>query len=386
MIPVIAAILISDTGQKNKTLNDLVKSVATITKRSSIAVLPTFDKVQVPDDAKEVDDIVTPMRKEGFASLVSDVAVVYQQGIPKSHWGILKGLIQTTDSPASAFQAVTIPQTAIKDNLITFETKGNEAVKLSSLMNLELPKRIMISPYFNFENNTDFPLAISAKDMAAPDFVKALSRGLGGKLVIDNKSYTIAFDAQAFRTNLTKLLALAQQGINAGKQPSAATGQFNGGSYSEYQEYQDATQAPQATTKPALNAALSLLSESIREMNDQLLEQTFAYKGTSTRLNLATFTGLQNSVISYLQAASSASSEQAGADVQRRQRGGGGAPNDLTNLIRRVNPRDPGKLSITTDFRVSLELNLTQNRRRNNNANNPPEAAGEANTVTIQVL
>ncbi len=386
MIPVIAALLISDTGQKTKTLNDLVKSVATITKRSSIAVLPTFDKVSVPDDAKEVEDIVSPMRKEGFASLVSDVAVVYQQGIPKSHWGVLAGLIQSTNSPAGAFQAVTIPQTAVKDNLITFETKGNEAVKIGSLMNLDLPKRIMISPYFNFENNSDFPLAISAKDMAAADFVKALSRGLGGKLVIDNKSYTIAFDAQAFRTSLTKLLGLAQQGVNAGKVPSGASAQFNGGSYSEYQEYQDATQAPQATTKPALNAALNLLGESIRQMNDQLLEQTFAYKGTSTRLNLATFANLQNSVISYLQAASNVSNEQAGADVQRRQRGGG-AQENLANLIRRVNPRDPGKLSITTDFRVSLELNLAQNRRRNNNnANNPPEATGEANTVTIQVL
>lgn len=376
MSPIALALLFAGqtpAGKPTKTLSDMAKSVAEITKRSSLVVLPSYGGITLPEDAKAVDDIVSPLRKEDFASLVSDVAIVYQKGIPRSHWGVLKGLVTKDQKPDVAFKPVTIPQSAVKNDLITFETKGDEAIKLSSLMNLNLTRKIMVSPYYAFDGVGDFPLAMSAKDMPPGEFVKTLARGLGGKYQVDAKNYTIAFDAASFRTNFAKLIALAQKGVNEGRTPSAAMNNFNGGSYNEYQEYQEMSQPPMASSKAALTSALNLLSQAINQMNDQLLEQTFAYKGTTTKLNMATLTALQNPAIEYLKSASPSQNQQNGAEVQR----GGRGPSNMSAIISRVDPRNPGRISISTDFRMSLELNLAGRRGGN---------GGGENTINLQVL
>ncbi|MEI7984898.1 MAG: hypothetical protein WCI55_04655 [Armatimonadota bacterium] len=380
MIPIAIALLINSNVPAADSISDLSKALFEVAKRSAIVVVPTYDQVSVASDPKLVEDLVDPLRKQGFASLTSDVAVIYQNGIPQSHLGILKGLVAPKTPAKSAFKEVSIPQSAIKGNLITFETKPGEAIKVNTLMNLDLPRRIMVSPYYTFDNGSDFPLAMMAKDMPSSDFAKALARGLSGKLVTDPKFYNIAFDANNFRTNVSKLLVLAQKGVDAGLTPSGANVQFSGGSYSDYQEFQDTAQPAQSNSKPSLTAGLTLLGQAIAQMNDQLVEQTFAYKGTSTRLNLATFTGLQNAAISYLRSSTPAT-QQAGTTSQRVQPGR--PTNNLAALVNRVDPRNPGKVVISTEFRVSLELNLMQGRP---NRNGPPQTVDAANTITIQVL
>ena len=382
MIPIAIALLMSDTGSSSKSLSDVSKILADLSKGSAIAVTPNSRDISVASDIKLVEDLTLPLKKEGFATWLSEVAVIYQLGIPTSHLGVLKGLVAVPGSEAAKpFKEVTIPASAVKDNLITFETKPGEAIKVSTLMNMDLTRRIMVSPYYTFDNGTDFPLAMNAKNMAPSDFVKALARGLSGKLVIDAKTYTIAFDAANFRSEMMKVIALARKGVDAGKTPAGIVNTFNGGSYSDYQEYQDVAQPAQSNSKEGLSAALTLLSSAINQMNDQLLEQTFAYKGTSTRLNLATFSGLQESAINYLKSATPAPPAQAGADVQRSQ--GGRQRSNLAMLIPRVNAQSPGRLIITTDFRVALELNLMSGRPNRNGASQSVDAA---NTITIQVL
>jgi hypothetical protein len=382
MNPITFALLMSGPGENPSSISDLSKALFGVTKRSSIVILPSYGPVSIATDPKVVDDLVDPLRKKGFASLISDVAVIYQSGIPASHLGVLKGLAYASDPDKGPFKEVTIPKTAVQDNTITFETKPGEAIKLSTLMNLDLSKRIMISPYYNFENGTDFPLAMIAKGMAPLEFVKALTRGLSGKLQIDAKTYTIGFDASSFRTNLTKVIALAQKGVDAGRLPSGMNVQYQGGSYSDYQEFQSAAQPAQSNTKPGLTAALTLLSSSIAQMNDQVVEQTFSYKGSSAKLNLAQFTSLQEIAINYLRSATPAPSPQKGAEVNPAQQPG--RPNsNLAMLINRVDPRNPGHVTITTDFRVTLDLNLMQGRRPRNNQ---PQNIDAANTISIQVL
>lgn len=375
MIPIAVAFLMSGQQAPADSISDLSKVLFDVTQRSAIVVLPTYSKVSIATEPKIVDDLVSPLRKLGFASLTSDVAVIYQMGIPDSHLGVLKGLVSAIPPIQGAFKEVTIPQTAVKDNQISFETKPGEAIKVSTLMNLDLTRRIMVSPYYSFDNSGDFPLAMTAKNMPVAEFVKALTRGLSGKLKVEAKTYTIGFDAASFRTNFVKVLGLAQKGVDAGKSPSGMAQQYAGGTYSDYQEFQDAAQPAQSSSKPSLTAALTLLGQAINQMNDQLLEQTFAYKGTTTRLNLSNFTGLQASVINYLRSSSPAAGSQTGADVQRNQR----ATPNLAALINRVDPQNPGRLNITTDFRISAELNLMQNRRRQGQVD-------AANTVTIQIL
>ncbi len=375
----IAALILGSPPASDKTMSDLAKSVSEITKRPAISVVPTYLKIAMPETPKTVDDIVDPLKKDGFVAVLSDVGVVYQLGIPRSHWGILKGLIEKEPKPNTTPKMVAIPQTAVKDNFITFETKDTEVVRLGSLPELDLPRRLIISPYFNFEGNNDFPLTMTAKNMDAGDFAKALARGLGAKLKVDPKSYTLAFDPQSFRINANRLINQALQGVDAGRQPSAQQGQFQeGGSYEQYQEYQNANQPTQSNSKPALKAALNLLSQTINQMNDQLLEQTFAYKSSSTRLNLGSFMSLQNSAVTYMEAAT-AQQAQSGADNRRP----GQNQQNLRALVRQVDPRDPGKLIITTDFRLTLELNVR--RPQNQRVLTSVDSGGE-NTVTIQVL
>ncbi len=248
-------------------------------------------------------------------------------------------------------------------------------------MNLDLPKKIMVSPYYTFDNGGDFPLAMSAKNMVPAEFARALTRGLSGRLVIEEKSYTISFDAASFRSNMAKVLTLAQKGVDEGRTPSGVNAQYNAGSYSDYQEYQDAAQPAHSGTKASLTSAITLLSKTISTMNDKLLEQTFAYKGTSTRLNLATFTSLQEFAVNYLRSAATPPSGQPGTSVQRQQPGRNSS--NLAGLVNRVDPQNPGRLIITTDFRVSLELNLRQGGGQNGIR---PQNADAANTITVQVL
>lgn len=238
----------------------------------------------------------------------------------------------------------------------------------------------MVSPYYTFGNGGDFPLAMMAKDMDPLEFAKALARGVSGKLVVDAKKLSINFDASSFRANMVKVLGLAQKGIDAGRVPSGANAQFSGGSYSDYQEYQDLSQPAQSNSKLSLTAGLRLLGQALNQMNDQLVEQTFAYKGTTTRINLATFSGLQNGAVGYLQSSTTAPAQQ-GTESRRSQPGR--PATNLAALVSRVNPKNPGYLIITTDFRVSLELNIMQGRRSSSGRQETVEAA---NTVTIQVL
>ncbi len=100
MIPIALALLMSNTTPAKDTLSDLSKILSEVTKRSSIVVVPTYDKVSIATDPKIVDDLVDPLRKSGFACLVSDVPVIYQMGIPASHLGVLKGLVSAgPDAP-----------------------------------------------------------------------------------------------------------------------------------------------------------------------------------------------------------------------------------------------------------------------------------------------
>ena len=382
MIPISIALLLTGSTPAADSISDLSKTLFDVAKRSAIVITTSYDKVSIAAEPKTVDDLVSPLRKLGFSSLTSDVAVIYQLGIPDSHLGVLKGLVTTSATPKIAFKEAIIPQTAVKDNLISFETKSGEAIKVGSLMNLDLPRRIMVSPYYNFENGTDFPLAMMAKDMSPADFAKALARGLSGKLIVEAKTYTIGFDANSFRSNLSKVLGLAQKGVDAGRIPSAANAQFSGGNYSDYQEYQEMAMPAQSNSKPALTSALSLLGQAVAQMNDQLVEQTFAYKGTSSKLDLSKFSGLQNMVVSYLKSPTQSTSAQPGAETQIAQRSGRPAVN-LAALVSRVNPQNPGKLVITTDFRMSLELNIIQVRR---GRPDQPQSVDAANVITIQVL
>ena len=380
MIPIAIALLMTDATPKS--LSEVSKMLADFSKRSAIAVTPTSDSIPIASDAKNVEDMIIPLKKDGYGTLMSEVAVMYKMGIPPSHLGVLKGLIAPQGgAPPKIYKEVTIPQSAVKDNMITFETKPGEYVKVATLMNLDLTRRIMVSAYFNSDTAGDFPLAINAKDMPASEFVKALTRGLSGKLAVEQKTYTINLDSSNFKGEFNKLLPLAQKGIDEGRTPSGITNQFTGGSSSDYQEYQDAVQPAQSNSKSALKAAIALLGQTVNSMNDKVLEQTFAYKGTSTGLNLAQFTDLQKYAVNYLQSATPSDSVQPGTQSQRPGRG----QNSLAGLVNRVDARNPGRLLITSDFRLSLELNLVGRQSRRQGVLQPGNVDA-ANKITIQVL
>ena len=88
-------------------------------------------------------------------------------------------------------------------------------------------------------------------------------------------------------------------------------------------------------------------------MSDSLVEQTFAFPNTSTRLNLNNYAGLKRFIGDYIRSVLPKDSK--GATVSR---GGGGGQALPSNILDRIDPNQPGELIVETNFRVAVELNL----------------------------
>jgi hypothetical protein len=327
-------------------------------KTKTPAMIVTADPIKVKCDVTESDleAFLEPSRRQGFTYLRSDIAVGSVPGIPYNKRGVLNGL---TPSQRSTVEKMSLPAGTIKNALVSFATPANKAVTVSTLAELKWSKPLLVDAYYVTGNGQDFPVSFVGKDVAETDFLKALARGLGGKYKNNEKSFTIAFDPVIFRKEAFKLIALADKGAQKG-------GQLGGSASSDPYSYA----APSiSTNKETIRAGLALLNTVIAQLPDGLIEQTFGFPNTTTRLNLNIFKGLQPSIITYIRTVenSNKATTTAGASVNRADARTVAA---VAGLVNRVSPNNPGNLTITTDFRITLELNTT-------NSSNP---------VTLSVL
>lgn len=371
MITATAAILLA-FGPKQATPSEVAAFIAETQKISAMVVMPNYQKITYEDTAKTLDELLLNLKKDGFSGSQSSAALLFQTGLPKSKLGVLRGLVESPAAnaqPKASGQVVNVPRTAVANNMISFQTKAGEVVSIGGLVGLPFTRNLEISPYFSGDGANEFPLALNVKDLEGLEFAKLLGRGIGAKVTVDAKRVMLGFDAATFRTQFTKVLALAREGVNKDRKPDMG---FNRG----FQEFDPDGQfndgrghgPANSQTKEGLNAALNVLNATIGQMTDTTLEQTFAYANTDMALDMLRYPAIQQAIVAYFRSLP-ADTPQSGGTVVR-----GGRPSVGAVILNRVDPRNPGKVHISTDFRVRIELNIASQ-------NNP-----NTSSIVVQIL
>lgn len=347
-------------------------------KVSAMVVLPNYDTISYENTSKSLDELVLPLKRDGYAGLQTSAAMLFNTNLPKSKLGVLRNLVDAPSNRARLTgQLVTIPETALANDALTFKTSKNEVVALSSLITLPFKRRLEVSAYFNGDGSYEFPIALNVNSLDGAEFAKLLGRGLGAKVVFDPKKITLAFDAATFRGQMAKVVAAAREGVNQDRKPGLVvqTNQPPQEFDPEGQYYEEGGRrgrsGPVVTAKPTLLSALNLLQTTIGQMTDNSLEQTFAYANTEMSLDLLRYPAISQAVVAYFQSLPTATTQPGGQSSAR------GARQGITSqTLSRVDRNNPGKVHITTDFKIRLELNLA----------GPQSSRPGSPTINVQVL
>jgi hypothetical protein len=291
------------------------------------------------------DLFVDPVVKLGSVLMQSDMSVLRPTILPVASWGVLKAMVEV---PALGRVLVEdVPADAVKTGKLFFASKPYSTISLRSLSSLKFEKKIQVAGYFEGAQESPFKIAVSAKDgVDGVVFARSLATGLGGKFRVTDKVWFIDFDAQAWRRGFSTLMNKAQVGSKSESVPRPPGHiETDGNGEPVAQSF--------AQTSEAKMLALSLLNQTVSALSDQLVEQTFAFSNTVTRLNLNNYPSLKKFIGDFIRSVSAKTT--AGATVSRSGSTGVTLP---ANLLQRIDPNRPGELVIQTDFRLSVELNL----------------------------
>lgn len=335
---------------KPQNLSQLAEQLSLKTKRPSMVISAGSTQFSVDTQIADPDSFVDPVVRLGSLLLRSDMTVLRPTILPEANWGVLKPLVGA--APSAKTMEEVIPASAVKGEKLVFSTTDGSVVNLRALASLNLGKQIQLAGYFVGTQSSPFKVAMSAPSgVEGVILAQSLATGLGGKFRVTEKAWMIDFDATAWRRGFSVLLSKAQVGLRKGESPSSQP-QYDPSSGQIY-EYQP--QMPSlAKTKESRELALSLLSQTVSALSDNLVEQTFAFPNTATRLNLNNYPGLKRPIGDFVRSLTAKSS--GGATVTRQGQSGATLP---TNVLNRIDPNRPGELIIETNFRVSVELNLT---------------------------
>lgn len=351
------------TPQDSLGWSELAGLLAKYSSQPAMVLMPAAEKIEFLKTADSYDTLTDDLKKKGYNTSAAGIAFVYKNSLPPNRLGVLAGFFER---PAvTTLRSAEISSKNVKDGNLTFETKPGEAVFMGSLASIREPKSVIVNPYF-LVSQTDFPMALKLKDAPVLDVMKAIAKAAGGKLTITGKTYNIDFDASNFRTQLQGVLSKAVKAANDGKMPKTPQPDYNNYNY-EYPRGGGESFGPSlATDKSQVVAALNLLGQTVQSMAPDLIEQTFAYTGSKTRLNLNVYRTLQQPLVQFL---NSVKPKQGNTKNENPQAG------NIANLLPRVSRTKPGNLVITSDFRLIAELNV----QTGSNAN-------QTNTVNLQIL
>ncbi|MEI7577889.1 MAG: hypothetical protein WCK51_13425 [Armatimonadota bacterium] len=334
---------------KSQNLSQISEQLNLKTKRPSMVVSAGPSQFSVDSGVADPDAFVDPIVRLGSLLLRSDMTVLRPTILPESNWGILKPLVGASQSTKSTEEVV--PGSAIKGGKLVFSSASGSVVSLRTLAPLNLGKQIQLAGYFVGAQMSPFKVAISAPGgVDGVVLAQSLATGLGGKFRVTDTAWIIDFDAASWRRSFSVLLSKAQEGVRKGTSPSSQPEYDpSGGQVYEYQPQMPSL----AKSKESRELALSLLSQTVGVLSDSLIEQTFAYSNTTTRLNLNNYPGLKRPIGDFIRSLSE--KQSGGATVTRPGQSGATLP---PNILSRIDPNRPGELIIETNFRISVELNL----------------------------
>jgi hypothetical protein len=99
----------------------------------------------------------------------------------------------------------------IRDNTISFKTKGDEAISMAQIQGLSFSKRLKVHRYFK-----DAFVRMSVKGVSEQSFLKVLASALGGRLEDGKDSYFLDVDEKVYRRR-----AIAAWQVEAARQLKA---------------------------------------------------------------------------------------------------------------------------------------------------------------------
>lgn len=364
-------------GQSSSQLNyrDLAVEIEKRSKLPTLVVSCGAVSLDVDTAAENVGEMVEPLKRKGFLYSTSDMAMLREVTIPSVKLGILKGFLDLPAAPR--VETESMPASAIKDDKIAFTSTKGKSLDLLTLGQLKLSKQIQVSPYFMSTRETAYVVGVAAKDgISGLEFSRALAKCLGGSFKITPKTWEVGFDADVWLQSFRRVHALALKGAAAGKQPGGSMPEDDG----NMQYYRPGPSSAEPNTKEARTTALRVLGELVGMMGPKLISQTFEYPSTTTRINLNQVPSLRPALRAYLTAVSPNQNANSGTTVTRP---GAAVP---ANILSRIDSRSPGSITIETNFKLSLDLNLVPVANPAANRNGVTVVDMPTEQVKIQML
>ncbi len=331
---------------KSADLSQIATMLAEKSKRPSMVISAGKTEFDVDAGVSDPDSFCDPMIRSGSILLRSDLSVLRPTILPEANWGILKSLVGGSAGPKVTEES--IPGDSMKGGKLKFTSAKGTVVNLRSIAALKFDKKVQLAGYFEGSQSSPFKVALCVPgEVDGVVFAQALATGLGGKYRVTEKVWFVDFDSATWRRGFASLLSKSRDAVQKGGVISTQPQYDPANPGGDFQRQMPS----QSQTSLSRSAALNLLNQVVVAMSDSLVEQTFAFPNTTTRLNLNNYPGLKRFIGDYIRTV--LPKESKGATVSRG--GGQGLP---SNLLERIDPNRPGELVIESNFRLSVELNL----------------------------
>jgi len=271
-------------------------------------------------------------------------AVIYQDLIPLRKAPVIERLFRTDPKSPKPSKIVSIPDSAVKDDLITFETKPGELIDISKLGELKTTKPLRPISYFSNESGATYLCAVKVVNLNYIDFARMIAKAVGGRMRTTPKEVFIEQDGIAFRSRAHKLLDAAYR-----KAPDLG-GEVNMDSPGG--EYVPTFQRRGTPSGPLTKSSIRLLNATLNAMTSKDIEAAFSFTDSSAKVNLAGRYDLQSAVIAYFRSTLAASNTaQTGNGQEKAQ-----AESKVNMMLASISRTNPGDLTVGGSF--SLQLNL----------------------------
>lgn len=325
------------------TMSQVAEQFTKLSGEPTIVILPQVENLPWDPNA-DLETYSESLKKAGFSVLRSGFNIISKATLPTNRLGALQPFYPPIQA-AAPVQFATIPATAIQEDRLTIQTQRSEVVRLSELTKLDTTRKLVIHPYY-LMNDADFPMAIQAKGVEFNELCRSISRAIGGKFGVESKTYTVGFDAAAFKKNFSNVIQAIEQKMKLDRERLKGRADSN--------EVAAARVNARNQSLDQFSSALAVLVPAVLNMPNTQVEQTFAYAGSQSNLNLTQFAMLQQPLGQFLKLKMSQGNPDNPEIAQ------------LTNQMGRLNEKNPGVLSVQTDFRMNASLNLrVQGSNRN---------------------
>lgn len=230
----------------------------------------------------------------------------------------------------------------VEKGVVTSTMKNNEALTLDDMSKFGFSKPIEWAT-----SHAVYPITANCKDMPEKEFLTYVSKAVGGKLLVTDKTYKIQFDPMEFRKRAIK--ALSDFG------------------------YPKAANQPSANDRLGIDMAVYALNQA----SNLHLTQAFELDGGSFRLELNSSQAqyvyglMQRSAAEQAKEAEQAmalAQQQRSSGGGRNQRGPGrpmGVNGSLLRAVQSVDSRQPFTLTMWSNFRTAVEMSVFQGPNRN---------------------